>query len=395
MSAAPWEDPRSFGVYIHFPYCHTRCTYCDFVLTTSPRIPHEAYANAILRELQARAPAYARHRLVSIYLGGGTPSLWDPAQVARVVSTIRDTFAAHHPLEITLEANPEPAFKGRLTALLDAGVNRISLGVQTLHDAALIRLNRAHTAREARAVLEAVAKHPDRPRWSADLIYGLSGSTVPSALQDLQALIELCAPHLSLYELTVEPRTRLHRELALGRTTLPSEDAVADQAEALDAACTAAGLARYELSSLARPGHRALHNSLYWHMRPYLGLGAGAHSFEPANSPDLLARPGWLRVENPRVVRAYLATPASAGLPSPQDATELAKDALFTGLRWSDGVPWAHLKHWLSPAQIARARAVAASMPELVTPNQDRLQLSARGRRVANAVAMSLLEAMA
>ncbi|MCB9565584.1 MAG: radical SAM family heme chaperone HemW, partial [Kofleriaceae bacterium] len=286
------------GVYIHFPWCRKLCPYCDFaVMVAHHEPPHEAYRDAVVAELAARAAAVEGRRLRSIYLGGGTPGLWRPDCVGDVVAAVLAAAAAPGPdaLEITIEVNPTDVTAARLAAWRDAGVNRVSIGVQSFDAAELAALGRDHWAGDGPRAVE-LALAAGLRSVSADLIAGTPAGLVaapssspPSSsvaaargapAASIAALIATGVPHASVYELTIEPRTRFGKLARRGALVPRPDDELAALYEANHRALEAAGLEHYEISSYARPGHRAVHNSLYWSGAEYLGLGAGAASFE-------------------------------------------------------------------------------------------------------------------
>jgi len=275
------------GVYVHFPWCLAKCPYCDFVSYASSTNDGAGYADAVLRELEARYEAFDGPRTAaSLFFGGGTPSLWDARDLGRVLARIRTAFPAHteagaktsDDLEVTVECNPTSLDEARARALVEVGVNRLSIGVQSLNDERLRFLGRLH---DARGALEAIrsAQRAQVPRVSADLIYGLPGQTVKDACDDAVALLDLGLSHLSCYQLTIEQGTRFGELAKRGRLPLADEGAVADTFLALEELLTSRGFVHYEISNYARSGQQALHNLGYWRGDEYLGLGCGACGF--------------------------------------------------------------------------------------------------------------------
>ena len=366
-----------FGVYVHFPWCRARCPYCDFAIAVAPleAIPHDRYADHVLAELAARAPRFEGLRLLSIYFGGGTPALWRADALGRVRAAIADRFGA--PVEVTVEANPNDCRPEVLGPLADAGVTRLSIGAQAFRDDDLVFLGRDHDA-EAAARAYAEARTAGFAEISLDLICALPGRPIA-----LDRALELDPGHLSVYQLTIEAATPFGQAARTGRLVpTPDEEAAADL-ERVHARLAAAGYEHYEVSSYARPSHRAIHNSLYWRGAPYLGLGNGAHSFW---NDGLVG----LRWAGHRSVVKYL-----AGRPDPdlardgcvtdvteQDAAALAGDRLWLGMRTSDGVPRA-----LAPER-ALGPLVAAG---LVVVEADRIRPTARGLLFADEIGARLL----
>jgi oxygen-independent coproporphyrinogen-3 oxidase len=316
------------GVYIHFPWCRARCPYCDFAVAVAPlaEIPHDAYAAAVLAELDRQAPRFSGRELRSIYFGGGTPALWRPDALARVVAEVRARLG--EPAEITVEANPIDCVPGTLAALRDAGVTRLSIGAQSFGDADLVFLGRDHSAAASLAAA-AAARAAGFAAVSLDLIFALPGRTLDDWNRTLDAAMALAPDHLSVYQLTIEDRTPFGAAARAGRLVPADDEAAASQFEAAHARLTAAGWEHYEVSSYARPGFRAVHNSLYWRAAEYLGLGAGAWSF-------LRGDDGGARWENPRAVSRYLAGDPPAE--SRQDAAGVRSDEVWLALRTVDGI---------------------------------------------------------
>jgi oxygen-independent coproporphyrinogen-3 oxidase len=356
------------GVYLHFPWCRKRCPYCDFAVEVGDP-PHERYLDAVLRELDARAPAFGGE-LASIYLGGGTPSLWRPACIARALAAIRDRFggaaATAAPREVTIEVNPTDVTPANLDAWRAAGIGRLSIGVQSLREDELVVLGRDHRFGDGLAAVERALAHGGF-LVSADFILGTpaGGGGGPHAHAQRArrarhaAIAEIAAlpvHHLSIYELTIEENAAFGQRVRDGRLVpLDEPELAALYTEAHDA-LTAAGFEHYEISSYARPGRRAVHNSRYWLAAPYLGLGVGAASL--AVSPDGAGT----RATNPRRAEAYLAAPGEPAETMRIPPAEMAADRAWLGMRTSDGVTEADLAAapgvagWLLEAGLAERR---------------------------------------
>jgi oxygen-independent coproporphyrinogen-3 oxidase len=345
------EDPGSgalapglpLGVYVHFPFCGVRCPYCDFAVDTRAEIPHDAYADAVLAELAVRRAWFdGAGPPVSIYFGGGTPGLWRPDALARVIEGARAAFGGPPAaaLEITVEANPGEVDEPQLRALRAAGVNRLSLGAQAFEDRLLRALGRNHDAAAIPAAVRA-ARSAGFESLSLDLIFGLPEQSRDDWRRALDAAIALAPEHVSAYALTIERGTAFGALDRAGKLPRPDDEAVAAMFEDAGSVLEAAGLPRYEVSSYARPEHRARHNGLYWTGAPYLGLGASAASFRP-----LADGTGW-RFSNPRATDTYLAAVGRAGAVSPRQverrsAADLENEAVWLGLRTVDGLDRAH-----------------------------------------------------
>lgn len=329
----------SVGVYLHVPFCERVCPYCDFAVVAAPSLGpevEERYAGALARELRARAPLFAGRRLASLYFGGGTPSLLQPASIARLVAAVRETFPGE-PEEVTLEVNPGTLVRERLAGFREAGVDRLSLGIQSFDDRVLHRLGRAHRAEACHATLDA-ARAAGFSRLSIDLIFGVPGQTLAGAVGDVDAAVDSGAEHVSAYGLTVEEGTPLARGVARGTIAMPSDDEVGDAMEAVAARLEGAGLRRYEISSYARPGREARHNRRYWQRRPVLGVGVGAHGLEPPSE----AAPWGARPANERSLGAWLARVAARPEEPPfrevLSLEEARGEAVFLGLRRREGL---------------------------------------------------------
>jgi oxygen-independent coproporphyrinogen-3 oxidase len=354
---------RPLGVYVHFPFCSVHCPYCDFAVDARPDIPHDRYADAVVAEVAARAPWFAGAALRSIYFGGGTPGLWRPDALGRVVAAILRGWGAATTagLEITLEANPGEIDADRLAAWRAAGVNRLSLGAQSFDDELLRGLGRNHdVAAIARAV--SAARAAGFANLTCDLMYGLPGQDEAGWLASVAALVALGPEHVSAYALTVERGTPFGARARAGSLVTPPDEDVAAMFERGRAALAAAGYEQYEVSSYARPGSRAVHNHLYWTGAAYLGVGASAASFRP-----LADGTGW-RFSNPRATETYLrAVDAGAGNPRPakierRTQPELENEAIWLGLRTTDGVDRAaHRARFGADPLAGRERAAASA----------------------------------
>ena len=305
--------------------------------------PHDAYLAAILAELARRAPAFPGE-LVSIYLGGGTPSLWRPDCIAAAIAAIRARFPGA-PREITIEANPTDCSAEHLAAWRAAGIDRVSIGVQSFEPQALVALGRDHRFGDGRAAI--ARTRAAGFTVSADFILG-----VPGTRADLE--VDATADHLSIYELTIEERTAFGQRVRDGRLVPLPEDDLTERYVAMHDRLTAQGYEHYEISSYARPGRRAVHNSLYWRGAAFLGLGVGAASLE------LAADGSGRRATNPRRAAAYLADPGAPAEVMASTADELAADRAWLGLRTADGVAEASLPaalaDWLCVHRLAERR---------------------------------------
>jgi oxygen-independent coproporphyrinogen-3 oxidase len=332
------SDP-SLGVYLHVPFCERVCPYCDFAVVAARRLARadeERYVAALLAELAGRAEVFAGRTLETVYFGGGTPAMLEPRSIARLLAGVAEVFAGE-PREVTLEANPSTLEKGRLAGFRAAGVDRLSLGVQSFDDTTLRRLGRAHRAREAHAAIEE-ARRAGFTNLSLDLIVGAPGQTLAGVERDLAATLAAAPRHVSVYALTLEAGTPFGRASEAGKLFVPDDDLVAEMLLAVEARLASAGLARYEVSSFARPGCEALHNQRYWQRRPVLALGVGAHSTEPPSSEA----PFGVRSANERALAAWLARIEAGCFAPPErevlDAATARGEAAFLALRTRDGL---------------------------------------------------------
>ncbi|MEZ4359506.1 MAG: radical SAM family heme chaperone HemW [Kofleriaceae bacterium] len=366
----------ALGVYVHFPWCRKRCPYCDFAVEVALEPPHRAYLEAVLAELAEQAPRFAGRELVSVYLGGGTPSLWEPACVAELVAAVRARWPTDAPLEITLEANPRDCAPARLAAWRAAGVSRVSVGVQATRATELAILGRDHRVGDGREALAHLVRAGGFS-ISADLIVGVPSSArlgAPDPRDELSWIPELAASgaeHLSVYELTIEDGAAFAKRVRDGRLAPRAADAQAALYERLHDALGAHGYEHYEISSYARPGRRAVHNSLYWTGGEYLGLGVGAASY-------LRDGAGAIRWTNRRRFAAYGADRVAETRRIP--AEEDRADRLWLGLRTRDGV---------AEDELARRRGVTEWLlgEGLAERRQGRICPTLRGFLFADAVA--------
>lgn len=357
----------SYGVYVHVPWCVSRCHYCSFNVRVQSDRPHADYTRAVLDQW-AHLSAHYTGAPDTLYFGGGTPSLHPPELLAEWIGALAPTG------EVTLEANPESTSPARIAAWQRAGVNRVSVGVQTLNPARTRFLNRAHDTAQARAVLQHL-RHAGLASWSMDLIFALPDQGLAELDRELDALLAFEPPHVSLYALTPHPGTPFADGVDAGRWTLPDEDAWADQYEHIVARLGAAGLDRYEVSNFARPGHRGRHNEGYWLSRPYAGLGAGAHGRLPDGTRTRA------HDDPDHVIQA----PTRFALWEPATHADRALERLGAGIRHVDGVGLQELHalgHTLPESALAQLQK-----GRFLQQSGDRIVLAPAGWLVADAVA--------
>jgi len=321
------------ALYVHWPFCLAKCPYCDFNSHVRDAIPQARFAAALRAELAWEAARLGRRALGSIFFGGGTPSLMDPATAGLLIADARRLFDAAPDIEITLEANPTSVEAGRLAAFRDAGVNRASLGVQSLDPAALRMLGRQHSAEQAIAALELARRI--FPRLSFDLITARPGQTVAAWRHELARALDLAADHLSLYQLTIEPGTAFEALQRRGEIVLPDPDTAAELYSATAEAASGYGLLPYEVSNYAQPGAESRHNLAYWRYTDYAGIGPGAHG--RVTLGDRLIATRRHRAPEPwaeRVERQGHGSTAEEDI-APADR---AREMLLMGLRLSEGI---------------------------------------------------------
>nr|PZN26317.1 MAG: coproporphyrinogen III oxidase [Pseudomonadota bacterium] len=398
-ASSPPLPSAGFGVYVHFPWCERKCPYCDFlsVPVTERVVQAGPYTEAVLGELDLRAASLSAHPLRTIFVGGGTPSLWDPVELRRVLTAIRARFPTEDALEVTVECNPSSFDERVAEGLLAAGVNRISLGVQSLSDDRLRFLGRVHDTAEALAAVQR-ALRTGFERVSADLIFGVAGQTPGEAADEARRLAGLGLTHLSAYALTIEPGTRFGERARRGRLPLLSDDVVAECFTAIEEALEGAGFAHYEISNYAHPGAEARHNLGYWRGAPYLGLGVGAFGTLPATH-------GALRYRNTPNLDRYLgfASRPTAALDrvgplvasvEPLAPPTLLSERLMLGLRLAEGIDTAELERTLGVPVLTRARERAIerwTTRGALVRDGSRLRLDKRHFLLADAVIRDLV----
>jgi len=324
---------QDLALYIHWPFCLSKCPYCDFNSHVRERIPQARMAAALRRELAFEAARIGPRRLTSIFFGGGTPSLLDPENVAALIADATALFMPAEEIEITLEANPTSIEAGRFAGYAQAGVNRVSIGVQSLHDSALRFLGREHSAGQAVAAIELA--RGIFPRISFDLIYARPEQSLPAWRAELDMALRLAADHLSLYQLTIEPGTKFHTLHARGEFVLPDEDLAAALYDATGEVAGRFGLAAYEISNYSVPGGESRHNLAYWRYQDYAGIGPGAHG--------RLSLDGRLMATSRhRAPEAWGALVEQGGSGATHEdevgALDRGREALLMGLRLSEGV---------------------------------------------------------
>jgi putative oxygen-independent coproporphyrinogen III oxidase len=327
------ELATDFGVYIHWPFCQSKCPYCDFNSHVREAVDQRRWRDALLRELAHFAALTPGRRVDSIFFGGGTPSLMEPDTAGALIAAVKRHWATGPDLEITLEANPSTVETARFAAFRDAGVNRVSIGVQALDDDALRFLGRGHDRAQAIAAVETAARLFDR--YSFDLIYARPGHSVAAWRAELAEGLALARGHLSVYQLTIEPGTAFEGAVRRGEFAIPDEDTGADLYETTQEMLAAAGLPAYEISNHAAPGQDCRHNLVYWRYGDYFGVGPGAHGRITVDGVKHATRQH--RAPEPWLERVDRAGHASRTF-EPIPPAEQAMEALMMGLRLTEGI---------------------------------------------------------
>jgi putative oxygen-independent coproporphyrinogen III oxidase len=325
------------GIYVHVPFCLTRCGYCDFNAYAGLDALRPSYQEALLREAELTAPGWAGTRFVSVFLGGGTPTTMTPADLRALLAHLFDRFDVAEDAEVTIEANPDTVDAASLRAIREAGFDRLSMGAQSFDPAVLTSLERIHQPASVRAAM-AASRAAGYENVNLDLIYGAHGETAESWERTLDEAIALAPEHISAYALTIEPATALGRQVAAGTREAPDPDLQADMFQIACRRLGDAGYGHYEVSNWSKPGYACRHNLGYWERRPYLGLGAGAHSYRDD-----------VRWWNIRPPDAYIETVGRGELPiggsESLDPSDAYLEEVFLKLRILEGVP----ASWFEP----------------------------------------------
>ncbi len=385
------------SLYVHLPWCVRKCPYCDFNSHESRGEPdYEAYVDALICDVESALPMVWGRPVESIFFGGGTPSLIPVPAFERLMRGLRSRLSLRPDLEVTLEANPGTVDEGRFAGYADAGVNRISIGVQSFDDAMVRRLGRIHGGQDARRAVETALRHV--PRVNVDLMHALPGQTATQAVEDVRMALDWGVGHISAYQLTLEPNTAF---AASPPADLPDDDGAADIADAVEAELAAAGLEHYETSAHARRGERCQHNLNYWGFGDYLGIGAGAHG--KLSLADRIVRQA--RFRHPRAYLERAASPVPAAtLERPFDAAGTIEQAhsvasaslpfefALNALRLTEGFEAAlYPAHAGRPARELLEHLAAPVLEGLVAVAAGRVTPTHLGRRHLNRVLEMLL----
>ncbi len=376
------------AVYIHWPFCQSKCPYCDFNSHVREGVDAVRWTRALMRDIEHHAELTAGRPVGSVFFGGGTPSLMPPETVEKLLDEVRLHWAVVPEVEITLEANPNSAEADRFRAFAAAGVNRLSLGVQALDPAALRLLGRAHGRKEAIAAIEHAREI--FPRYSFDLIYGRPGQSVAAWLRELDEALTIAGEHLSLYQLTIEPGTAFATLARRGELVLPEEDSTAALFETTQERLAAAGLPAYEISNHARPGAACRHNLTYWRYQDYVGIGPGSHGRLTLGGTRYAMR-------QYRLPEKWLATVETKGTGLEETATigpqTAIEEMLMMGLRLFEGVSRERIEQIsVRDAETVLGRNLAPLIEGgFLTLDAERLAATTAGRQRLNAVLGALL----
>ena len=374
------------SIYIHIPFCVRKCAYCDFTSFPGRGAQMEAYLSAVCHEMRAQAAFFRRRRVRTVFLGGGTPTLMTGEQAQRLLDALRACFDLAPDAEITMEGNPGTVTAQSLAAYRAAGVNRLSLGVQSLDDGLLAAIGRIHTAAQAREAVS-MARAAGFENLNLDLMLGLPGQSVAQWERTLEEAIALAPEHLSCYSLIVEEGTPLSAQLERGECApLPDEDALCRMDEITAQWTAQAGFARYEVSNYAKPGRECRHNIVYWACEPYLGLGCAAHS-------DMDGR----RFYNPSDWAGYLRMAQSGTTARDAEGESTRQERMFErmmmGLRMVRGVDCARFVRdfGAQPEEVWKEALARDVRVGLMERRGDYLRLTQRGMQVMNSVLVELL----
>jgi putative oxygen-independent coproporphyrinogen III oxidase len=376
------EPVSPLSVYIHWPFCRSKCPYCDFNSHVREKIDASTWTAALLADLDRQAELAPAHEVVSIFFGGGTPSLMPPETAAALIERVKRHWPTSPNLEVSLEANPNSAESRRFAAFARAGVNRLSVGVQALDPAALKFLGRGHDRAEAVAAI--TMSQSLFPRSSFDLIYARPGQSVAAWRDELDEALDFAGGHLSVYQLTIEPGTAFHTRAAMGELILPDEDTAAAMFELTQEHLAAHGMPAYEISNHARPGAECRHNLAYWRYEDYLGVGPGAHGRVTRDGVKYATR-------QRRLPEAWLKRPEFEEM-APLSRDAMVEEMVMMGLRLVEGISRQRLETLADCSietllGVSLARLVQGGFLEL---DEYCLAASAAGRQRLNAVLSAL-----
>jgi len=376
LAAPHFTAPPPLALYVHIPWCLKKCPYCDFNSHERPgELPESRYVEAVIADLEFALPSIWGRRVGSVFFGGGTPSLFSPEAIDRIIAALRARVPISPDAEVTLEANPGTFEQARFAGFKAAGVNRLSLGVQSFDPRFLSAIGRVHDDREARVAAQAALAIFGNVNF--DLMYALPGQTLADAQADVAAALEFSPPHLSFYHLTIEPNTLFHRH----PPQLPDDDTAADMEQAIDDALGRAGYAHYETSAYAKSGHECRHNLNYWRFGDYLGIGAGAHS--KLSFADRIVRQ--VRYKQPQQYMEQV----ERGQPLLEEhevtRAEVGFEFMLNAMRLSDGVPVSLFAERTGfPLTLVERQLDQAERRGLIERDHRHIKPTALGRRFLN-----------
>lgn len=364
------------SLYVHIPWCVRKCPYCDFNShELRDDLPEQRYVTALVADLETALPQIWGRTVYTVFFGGGTPSVFSPEAIGSILDAVRARVRLLPEAEITLEANPGTVDAERFAGFRAAGVNRLSLGVQSFDARHLRALGRIHDDRLARTAVEAARRTFDNV--NLDLMYGLPGQTLDDALADIDAALSYAPTHLSAYHLTIEPNTLFHRS----PPALPADDLCAEMQERIESRLAAAGYENYETSAFALPGRRCLHNLNYWRFGDYLGIGAGAHG--KLSFPDRIVRE--MRVKHPRQYLEAAGTATALQDVHEVQARDLPFEFMMNALRLTEGFPLALFEERTGMSRSELLRDLdAAERDALIERDHANVRPTLRGRRFLN-----------
>jgi oxygen-independent coproporphyrinogen III oxidase len=383
-----------FGIYIHIPYCVKKCPYCDFNSYGVGRlIPEVEYTEALLAELDIFSDAIPSYPLTSIFFGGGTPSLFSSESIGRVIKKILGMTSALESLEVSIEVNPKTADLGKLFSFKEAGVNRVSLGVQSFSEKKLEFLGRINSPGDSMRILEDVIKAGFK-NFNADLMYGCSFETPQEWRSELDKILEFNTTHVSAYCLTIEDDTEFAGLYSKGKLMLPDEETLSDMISLTGNVLEGAGYNQYEISNFAKPGFECRHNMLYWRGENYIGIGAGAHShLDTCLHSEWGVR--WANLKNPS---AYMKRIFERNKPVAfieyLDRQTALKDRVLMGFRLEEGIDLGKIENRFSVNLMSRELDYLIG-DEFIHVSDNRLRFNKKGLLVSNSIIYKILEAVA
>ncbi len=383
-------NSKDLSIYIHWPFCVSKCPYCDFNSHVRERIDQQVWQEAYIQDLQTQAQRVSNHTVTSIFFGGGTPSLMDPKLVEHLLKTIHQLWPVSENVEITLEANPNSMERSKFKAFKNAGINRLSLGIQSLTPETLTFLGRAHSEADARKAIETAQSTFEN--FSLDFMYAHPKHTPEQWHQELQEILTFQAPHLSLYQLTIEPQTPFESHQRQGRFKMPSPLASEHFYDQTHQLLSKQGYQRYEISNFAQDSRACQHNLAYWRYQEYLGIGPGAHGRLIENTLKYATRAHrspeiWLQ----KIHETNSALTHNIPL-SPQECLE---ECLIMGLRLIEGLPLTRLEQHTQGISfwnhIGHTKKEALLKEDLIHPSDDFLKLTPQGHKKLNQILTYLL----